>query len=744
MAQQNKDVAQQVTPKSNDTNFKQLSLPQDSHYVIGKLTWFHISMIITTIIMMLMSFGNGITGDDIVVNEYGKEILKFITGFGSYDYNYEHPLSKLYDRDLVIQYYGGLFSVICVMVNKVSPFAEYTTIHLLNALSGAVATLFAAKICKRYIGESAAVIVIWLMFLSPFWLGNAMNNPKDTPFAATYIIAIYLIFKHIENLNNAHWKQYIWIAIAIACSINVRVGGILLIPYLFAFIIGANIWERWIMKLPTSLFRGLLPAVGISIAAYLGCSLLWPNAWHDPINHPLDSLTALTHIPVALNQLWEGTKKMSAVSDPENEGMFVSNLGAYYLPKAIAITTPLLVVFGFLISLILLAIHNNKKNLQFAFLLMILFSAVFPVAYIIYKKSNLYHLWRHVLFVYPSICILTAFAFNYIQAYFNNKTVKYAVIAVIVLGLAEPAYFIAKTYPNTMSYFNATVGGTKGAYGKYEVDFYYNSVKESSEWFKKNVVSKLGKTDTLRLGTNAPHIVMEYFRDDPRIKISYVKFYTRNNTACDYQMFHITMITEGAVKTSSWLQDNVIYKAEVCGKTMNAIFKKPSNDDVLGSSMLDKGDVNGVPLLLNYLKTEPHNDLILAKLANYYIAVQKPDSAITYLQPLLAFDSTGLETQSLQAKYFVQKGQGQLAIQKLQNIIAKEPNYMPAYLDMGTAQVAMGKVQEGLNSMNTAAQDPRVAPQAYYMMSQVYAKIGNVQEAQKFMAASQQAQQQAR
>jgi Dolichyl-phosphate-mannose-protein mannosyltransferase len=744
MAQQNNTSPSKVASVIDNADFKQMSLPQDNNYVLGKLTWFHISMIITTIIMLLMSFKNGITGDDIVVNEYGKEILKFITGFGSYDYNYEHPLPKAFDRDLVIQYYGGLFSVICVLVNKISPFAEYTTIHFLNALSGALATFFAAKICKRYISESAAVICVWLMFLSPFWLGNAMNNPKDTPFAATYIIAIYLIFIHIENLNKPNWKQYIWITIAIACSINVRVGGILLIPYLFAFTIGANIWEKWIMKLPTSLFRGLLPAVGISIAAYLGCSLLWPNAWHDPINHPLNSLTALTHIPVALNQLWEGTKQMSAISDPENDGMFVSNLGAHYLPKAIAITTPLLIVGGFILSFIMLALHKSKGNLRYAFLLMILFSAIFPVAYIIYKKSNLYHLWRHVLFVYPSICILAAFAFTALQFYFNNKIIKYAITGIIVLGLAEPAYFIAKSFPNTMSYFNSLVGGTTGAYGNYEVDFYYNSVKESSEWFKKNVVSKKNATDTVRLGTNAPHIVMEYFRDDPRVKISYVKFYTRNNTACDYQMFHITMITEEAVKTGSWLQDNVVYKAEVCGKTMNAIFKKTSNDDVTGSALLDKGDISGVPLLLNYLKTEPHNDLILSKLANYYISAQKPDSADAFLKPLLAMDSTGLETQSLQAKYYVQKGQPQLAIQKLQNILTAQPSYMPAYLDLGAAQVAMGKVQEGLNSMNTAAQDPRAAPQAYYMMSQVYAKLGNTQEAQKFMAASQQAQQRAR
>ena len=47
----------------------------------------------------------------------------------------------------------------------------------------------------------------------------------------------------------------------------------------------------------------------------------------------------------------------------------------------------------------------------------------------------------------------------------------YGLFALLAL---EPAYFIVTTFPNTMSYFNSMVGGTKGAYGNYEVDFYYN------------------------------------------------------------------------------------------------------------------------------------------------------------------------------------------------------------------------------------------------------------------------------
>jgi tetratricopeptide (TPR) repeat protein len=712
----------------------------------GNITWLQISLAIITVSMLAMSFYHGITGDDIVVNEYGKEILKFITGLGSYEYNYEHPLPKQFDRDLVIQYYGGLFSVICVLINKISPFSEYTTIHLLNALTGVLATWFAAKICRRFISEGAAILVVWLMFLSPFWLGNAMNNPKDTPFAATYIIAIYLIFRHIENINKATYKQYILLAIAIACSINVRVGGILLIPYLFAFVIGANIWERFIMKLNTSLFRGIGPVIVISIGAYLGCSLLWPNALHDPINHPLNSLSALTHIPVALNQLWEGTKIMSAISDPESDGMFVSNMGASYLPKAMAITTPLIIVAGFILSFIMLALHKNKKNLQYAFLLMILFSALFPVIYIIYKKSNLYHLWRHTLFVFPSICILAAYAFSSIITTFNKPIVKYAVIALIVLGLAEPLYFIIRTHPNTMSYFNSLVGGTKKAYGNYEVDFYYNSVKESSDWFEKQVVSKLGKADSVIVATNAPHILSEYYKNDPRVKVQYVRFYQRHEAKYDYSLFHIAMIPEDVIRSGTWAKGNVIYSAKVDGKIMNCIFKKVNNDDAEGMAMLKANNPMGISKLISSYKADPSNELVANTLINVYMQNNQIDSAYFYINDLYNKDSSSLDNMTQMGNYYNAKQNPEAAkhifnkeIKICNDILEKQPQNHKAMYDLAIAQLSIGDAQNALQNFNASAQNMQIAPMAYQYMSRVYSQAGDNAKAQQYMTMAQQA-----
>jgi Flp pilus assembly protein TadD len=708
----------------------------------GNVSWLQLSLAIVGIVMVGMSFSHGITGDDIVVNEYGKEILKYITSFGSYEYNFEHPLPKAIDRDYVIQYYGGLFSVICALFNFISPFAEYTTIHIFNALSGLLASYFIAKICQRYFSDGAAILSVWLLFLSPFWLGNAMNNPKDTPFAAAFIGGIYFIFRFIERFPKVNYKDYLWVVICIAACINVRVGGILLIPYFLLFLGASNFYKKYILGYSINLFSGMLQAFGICIVGYLAASLLWPNATQDPINHPLTSLKVLSHIPVGLNQLYDGVKTMSAVNaEVGDENLFVSNFPSNYLIKCIAITTPFAILIGFCIAAPFYFISNKqKKSYSYLIALLLLFTVVFPLSYIIYKRSNVYHLWRHVLFIFPSMIALCAIGYHYVANFTNIKALKLSVIGIVALLLLEPLYFIVSTFPNTMSYFNSIVGGTEGAYTNYEVDFYYNSLKESSDWFTKNIVSKLGKNDSVILATNAPHILDQYYKKEPRVKIIYVRWQQRNASKYDYSLFHIAMIPQPILRSGSWAQgSNVLYKAIVKGKPMCAVVKKPNNKDVEGMEMLKAQNIKGLQLLQEFAATDPKNEVVNASIASIILNNDSAIKALPYLQQALSADSQSLETLSLMGDYFAKIGNADQAINYYQKTLNIEPNYLRAYINIGKAQATKGDANTALQTINNATRDLQFAPEALQAMAVIYNSIGNVAEAQKYMQQAQQA-----
>src|SRR5690606_25823563 len=186
------------------------------------------------LLMGIMSFWFGLSGDEVDMNEYGKAILNYFTSFGADDTVFHMP--KHIDRDGVLMYYGGFFDLVCAVVNKFSPLAEYTTRHILNAWAGFVAIYFSARIVALLTDKRLATLCVWLMFLSPFFLGHAMNNPKDIPFAAAYIMAVYFIIRFFERFPTTNWKDYFWLILSIGIAINVRVAGILLIPYLFVYV----------------------------------------------------------------------------------------------------------------------------------------------------------------------------------------------------------------------------------------------------------------------------------------------------------------------------------------------------------------------------------------------------------------------------------------------------------------------------------------------------------------------------
>lgn len=205
-----------------------------------------VSLILICVAMVGMSFSHGITGDEPQLNNYGKAIWRYLSSFGTDEFVFSQDPS--FDRSKNIIYYGGLFELLSTVVNKFSPFETYTTRHILIAIIGFFSILFASKIARKISGYQAAIFTVWLMFLAPFFLGNAMNNPKDIPFATAYIMTIYFTIRFFEKLPKPSKLDYLYLILSIGAAINIRVGGILLIAYLFAYAGIFYIIKTWLNK----------------------------------------------------------------------------------------------------------------------------------------------------------------------------------------------------------------------------------------------------------------------------------------------------------------------------------------------------------------------------------------------------------------------------------------------------------------------------------------------------------------
>ena len=77
------------------------------------------------------------------------------------------------------------------------------------------------------------------------------------------------------------------------------------------------------------------------------------------------------------------------------------------------------------------------------------------------------------------------------------------------LGLLEPALFQWRNHPNQAVYFNALAGGPRGAFGRYELDYWGNSLLQGAQW-----ADRVARASGIRLVVSgAPHHVV---RDDVR------------------------------------------------------------------------------------------------------------------------------------------------------------------------------------------------------------------------------------
>jgi hypothetical protein len=537
------------------------------------------------VLMIIASFWYGLSGDEAYANGMGKAAMKFIGSFGADESIFNQPDSV--NRDGVLTYYGNIFDIMALLLAKILPFEEYTCRHIFNAFVGFLGIMYSGLLVKDYWKYKPAVITMLLMFFFPFYMGHAMNNPKDVPMAAFYIMGVYYLCKMYRNYAHLKWHHIVMAIISIILAIDVRVAGLLLIVYMP--IIAIVHWKYVQESIDNKgWLKTIVPSVIVAVGAYLGCSLFWPFAAKNPLGAPLEALSFLSDFKIQLGQMWEGEKTASAEL-PEN-----------YLIRAIFITSPWVFIVGLLAFAITL-FTTWKQNRWRWMALLIVFVGLFPLFYIMYKDSN-------VLFVFPPLAIASGLGWWGLGKLSKAKWAPAAALCLFALLLLEPVVFTAKTFPQNVNYYNSTVGGTSGAYGQYEMDFYYNSMKPMVDKLTKEIYPTV--KDSIVVGCNGAHLLNEYLGNRyPKIKVRYVRYYQKNENPWDYAIFHCSMVPPELYADGKWASFNgPIATTEVEGKPLCVLLKRPSTDDLAMFSFIEqKNYPEAYKAAQAYLQKDPSN-----------------------------------------------------------------------------------------------------------------------------------------
>jgi hypothetical protein len=328
----------------------------------------------------------------------------------------------------------------------------------------------------------------------------------------------------------------------------------------------------------------------------------------------------MTRYNVSLRQLFEG------------QLIWSQDIPWYYAPKYLLITTPEIILAG--LVLFSLFFRPSSFASYLVPLSIMLFSALFPLLWIIVKNSNLYGGIRHLLFIYPIFVILAASGWISLIRRLRQRAAKLVAIALLCNGCLLPLSHIIRNHPVEYVYYNSVSGGLKNAWGKYETDYYYHSLGPAVRWLETEVLAKEG-SGKLTVAGSFP-LDPFFLRSKDKPDLVYVPYYQRGEKDWDYGIFPVAYLSPTQIRGECWPPHGTIHEVKVNGYPVCAVVERSDRSDVEGFNLYGSGQFSEAILRFeSTLKTDPCNETALLYLGWSYRKMGKPEESQAAAQKLL-------------------------------------------------------------------------------------------------------------
>jgi hypothetical protein len=550
------------------------------------------------IVLLFFASGAAVNIDEILHYNYAKQVIDWFATGGQDASCLNTPITNL-------KYYGQSIDNLSALINRAFSVYEYE--YLTRHYIGAVITwllLIATGLLAREITGSyiIGILAVLLFVISPRPMGQAFGNLKDIPFALGYTVGLLALVRIFKNMPYPRWKDILFLAVAIAFTNSVRIGGLIFYPYLGLFFVVWLYLNRFKTENQKSMvWWGSIVVKGLVVLmiGYFVGILFWPYGLDNPIIHPIESLRVMEHYKVSIRQIFMGEMTWS------------TNLPWYYLPLWMIISIPEIVWIGIVGYIVFLAIGKNRQSFSLGILQ---FSFLFPIIYVLIVDANLYSGWRQMYFIYPSMVILSAIGLNSVYRWINNNWGRITVGIVAVLLALMPVVHTVKTFPADYVYFNQFAGGTKKAWSEYEYDYYWHGMREAADWLMHNEKLREGIViaSNLKMGF--------YFPDNNGPRVEYVHFYDRNAIEWDYAILGNNYVHPYQLKQDTWKPENSIKTFYHKDNPYIVILKNQNRDAVEGISLYkQKKTDEAIPLLKSAIESDSTDVRVIATLGACYL-----------------------------------------------------------------------------------------------------------------------------
>ena len=443
----------------------------------------------------------GISWDQIGGHLYQNAVIRFYASHGT----------EKYAQEMTAKYYGAFFDLCATAVERITHLRWFEARGLTSALLGWIGTYAILRAGWIAFAPPVGVMAAVFLLLTPVYYGHEFINPKDAPFAAMAMLALYYMIRLAKEYPAPRWTTAIKTGLALGMAMGVRVGGLVLFGPLAVALVLTVIIGWWQIGFRASFKPTLWLALQLGLIFPLAWAVMvavWPFAWTDPIEAPRIALAEFAKYPWDGNVFYEG--KLLKPWD----------LPWTYVPNLLVRTLPEHILLGLLAGVLSFGLIRRttleSSRMPVIATCVLLAAFVWPLGVIWSFESNLYDGYRQVLFIVPPLILLAAAGTWGLVHRLKQPAVKRGVIAVFGLALVVVAYDLVSLHPYEYIYFNRSVaGGLPRANRSYDLDYWATAVREATEWVVKNYSAPSGTTVIYSMNDGEPDMVEELIHARP-------------------------------------------------------------------------------------------------------------------------------------------------------------------------------------------------------------------------------------
>ncbi|MBB3773201.1 hypothetical protein FHS55_003832 [Angulomicrobium tetraedrale] len=427
---------------------------------------------------ILLTFRDyGISNDELVQHTYGELLIAWYAS-GFTDDRAFHYINLFL--------YGGLFDMIAAGLQNHIPIPVYEWRHLLSAGFGFMGLIGVWRLGKLLGGEKAGIVALLLLAFTGMYGGAMFTHTKDVPFAAAMVWSLYFITVLVARLPDLpSWRVIVGLGAAVGCALGLRVGGVFAVFYLLVTV-GAGALVFRSVWLP---FR-LLPRLIVSgLVALAIMAVTWPWSMLPPSNL-FKAMGAFNNFSFDLSTLFNG------------QLVPIDKIPSTYMTEYLLIKLPELTLFGILMALVAAAFSLMRLLRQGAVVeatalhprrlvafLPLLLAIGTPIVFTLLDGPPLYNGIRHFLFVIPPVTVLAALGLTagWRLLWPRSRALGLGFAAVVTALFALNAVSLIRLHPYEYVAYNQLVGGTPGAWGRFEGDYWSSSLREAALDLRKGL-----------------------------------------------------------------------------------------------------------------------------------------------------------------------------------------------------------------------------------------------------------------